>query len=376
MRIKNELALDFSDVLIEPKRSTLVSRKDADLTRTFKLLHSGREWTSVPIIAANMDTVATFEMANVLTDYNCLTALHKHYSIDDLIKFFSSVPYGKTTPNNVFYSLGISKLDLVKLAEFKRRLEAIDYLNYSSYCINYCIDVANGYTQTFVDFVKRFRENNPDITLMVGNVVTPEMTEELLLSGADIVKIGIGPGSACTTRKMTGVGYPQLSAVMECADAAHGLKGMICSDGGCTTPGDIAKAFGGGADLVMLGGMLAGHDESGGKIVTDDTIIRSTEFGPRIIKGQPKFMEFYGMSSDTAMEKHNGGVAEYRASEGKTVLIPYRGAVKNTIQEILGGIRSTCLYTGSASLKELTKRTTFIRVNNQLNNVFTGKETK
>ena len=362
MRIKNELALDFSDVLIEPKRSTLTSRKEVDLHRTFKLLHTGREWTSIPIIAANMDTVATFEMANVLTGYDCLTALHKHYSVEELVKFFSSVPYGRNTPNHVFYSLGISSSDLDKLKEFQRRLESIDYLNSESYCNNFVIDVANGYTQAFVDFVKRFRDNHPTCTLIVGNVVTPEMTEELLLSGADIVKVGIGPGSVCTTRKMTGVGYPQLSAVIECADAAHGLKGMIASDGGCTTPGDIAKAFGAGADLVMLGGMLAGHDESGGELIREANTITG--------------VKFYGMSSDTAMEKHNGGVADYRASEGKTVFIPYRGQVKNTIQEILGGIRSTCTYTGSASLKELTKRTTFIRVNNQLNNVFTGKEVK
>merc|ERR1712084_24303 len=195
-----------------------------------------------------------------------------------------------------------------------------------------------------------------DITIMAGNVVTQEMTEELILSGADIVKVGIGPGSVCTTRKQTGVGYPQLSSVIECADAAHGLGGCIVSDGGCTCPGDVAKAFGGGADFVMLGGMLAGHDECAGEMIQE---------------GGEYFKVFYGMSSDTAMKKHAGGVAEYRSSEGKTVKVAFRGPLDETIRDILGGMRSACTYVGAAELRELPKRTTFIRVTQQLNNVFT-----
>jgi len=218
-----------------------------------------------------------------------------------------------------------------------------------------CIDVANGYSEQFVDFVKRTRDIHKDKIIFAGNVVTGEMVEELLLAGADVVKVGIGPGSVCTTRIKTGIGYPQLSAVIECADAAHGLGGQIISDGGCKIPGDIAKAFGGGADFVMLGGMLAGHNESGGELSE--------------INGQ-KFKQFYGMSSETAMNKHIGGIAEYRASEGKTVNIPYRGNVSATIQDILGGLRSTCTYVGASKLKELTKRTTFIRVQEQQNVVF------
>jgi GMP reductase len=218
-----------------------------------------------------------------------------------------------------------------------------------------CIDVANGYTESFVRFVAKVRERYPHLVIMAGNVVTGEMTEELILSGADIVKVGIGPGSVCTTRKMTGVGYPQLSAIIECADAAHGLEGHICADGGCATPGDVAKAFGGGADFVMLGGMFAGHDESGGDIVDRD--------GSR-------FQRFYGMSSKAAMEKYSGGVAEYRAAEGKEVLVPYRGPVAATVQEILGGVRSACTYVGARRLRELSKRTTFIRATQQLNEVF------
>jgi GMP reductase len=184
------------------------------------------------------------------------------------------------------------------------------------------------------------------------------MTEELILSGADIVKVGIGPGSVCTTRSMTGVGYPQLSAVIECADAAHGLGGRICADGGCTSPGDVAKAFGGGADFVMLGGMLAGHDECAGDTVEQD--------------GQ-QFKRFYGMSSRTAMQKYAGGVAHYRASEGKEVLVPYRGPVADSMQDVLGGLRSACTYVGARTLKELTKRTTFVRAGMQTNEIFSER---
>merc|ERR1712084_190459 len=219
-----------------------------------------------------------------------------------------------------------------------------------------CIDVANGYSEPFVQCIRDTRKRFPQHTIMAGNVVTGEMTEELLLAGADIVKVGIGPGSVCTTRKMTGVGYPQLSATMECADAAHGLGGCVVSDGGCTCPGDVAKAFGAGADFVMLGGMLAGHDECSGELIEE---------------GGQHFKVFYGMSSDTAMKKYAGGVAEYRSSEGKTVRVPYRGPIGETIRDILGGIRSACTYVGAAELKELPLRTTFIRVTQQLNTVFT-----
>jgi GMP reductase len=220
-----------------------------------------------------------------------------------------------------------------------------------------CLDVANGYTELFVSFLKRVRAAFPKHTIIAGNVVTGEMCEELILSGADIVKVGIGPGSVCTTRKLTGVGYPQLSAVVECADAAHGLGGLVVSDGGCTCPGDVAKAFGAGADFVMMGGMLAGHAEGGGEDV--------------VIGGQ-HFRQFYGMSSEVAMEKYSGGVADYRASEGKSTHVPYRGPAKDTILQILGGIRSSCTYVGAKSLKEISKRTTFIRVTAQLNEIFSG----
>merc|ERR1712217_397776 len=218
------------------------------------------------------------------------------------------------------------------------------------------VDVANGYAEAFVQCIRDLRKRFPEVTIMAGNVVTKEMTEELIFSGADIVKVGIGPGSVCTTRKQTGVGYPQLSAVLECADGAHGLGGRIISDGGCTCPGDVAKACGAGADFVMLGGMLAGHEECAGEVVQE---------------GDDYFKVFYGMSSDTAMKKHAGGVAEYRSSEGKTVKVPYRGPIDETVRDIMGGMRSACTYIGADKIEELPTRTTFIRVTQQLNTVFT-----
>ena len=343
MHIEHEVKLDYRDVLIRPKRSTLTSRSEVDITREFSFRHAKAPYRGIPIIAANMDTIGTFEMAKVLDRFGLSTALHKHYGIEGYLGFFTALERKAAA----FYSMGITRADEDKFEKLMQAAPgAVQYV---------CVDVANGYHENFVTFVTRLRSRHPELVIMAGNVVTGEMTEELILSGADVVKVGIGPGSVCTTRNLTGVGYPQLSAVIECADAAHGLGGHICADGGCTTPGDVAKAFGGGADFVMLGGMLAGHDECGGEIVE---------------RNGEKLQRFYGMSSRAAMDLYSGGVAEYRAAEGKEVLVPYRGEVARTAQEILGGVRSACTYVGARRLKELSKRTTFIRVTQQINEVF------
>ncbi len=344
MRIETGLKLGFKDVMIRPKRSTLNSRSQVTLDRNFTFLHSNCQWNGIPIMAANMDTVGTFEMAKSLSKFKIFTAIHKHYSVNQWKEFMDN--QDEKITDYIAVSTGTSKTDSEKLATIFKQNPQLNFI---------CIDVANGYSEHFVKFVKKTRKSYPNKIILAGNVVTGEMVEELLLAGADIIKVGIGPGSVCTTRVKTGVGYPQLSAIIECADAAHGLGGQIVSDGGCKIPGDVAKAFGGGADFVMLGGMLAGHTESGGETME--------------INGE-KFMKFYGMSSETAMNKHTGGIANYRASEGKTVEIPYRGSVEKTIQDILGGLRSTCTYVGAKRLKELTKRTTFIRVEEQHNEVF------
>lgn len=345
MLINDDIKLDYSDVLIRPKRSTLKSRKEVDLIRTTKFVNSKQVYSGVPIMAANMDGVGTFEMADKLSKLNIFTCLVKTYKTNELVDFFDSSDLELMTyrKQNVAMSIGTSDSDLKKFKEVYELTDGnLKYL---------CVDVANGYTEMFSNFIYKLRLNHSKLVIIAGNVVTGDMTQELILNGADIVKCGIGPGSVCTTRIQTGVGYPQLSAVIECADAAHGLGGHIIADGGCTNSGDVAKAFGGGSDFVMLGGMLAGHVEGGGEVV--DNMIR-----------------FYGMSSETANDKHFGGLKDYRASEGKEVSIPYKGKVATTIQSILGGIRSSCTYIGAGKIKDLPKCTTFVRVNNTHNIVY------
>lgn len=355
MRIEDEVKLDYSDVLIRPKRSTLASRKEVDLNRTYKFKHSGQTYTGVPVMAANMDGVGTFNMAVALQEHNVFTCLKKDYDINAWAAIHKTLNF-----RHLAVSTGTSESDFDRLNIILTGIGSIKFI---------CIDVANGYSERFGDFVARVRKEWPTHTIIAGNVVTADMTQELILRGADIIKVGIGPGSVCTTRVQTGVGYPQLSAIIECADAAHGLGGHIVADGGCTCPGDVAKAFGAGADFVMLGGMLAGHDEGGGEVITSyyETNEIVSQLDRKKIVEEKQFVQFYGMSSDTAMEKHNGGVASYRSSEGRTVTIPYRGAVEATVLDLLGGLRSTCTYVGAPSLKQLSKCTTFIRVNRQLN---------
>ena len=344
MRIEADIKLDYQDVLFKPKRSTLTSRKDVDLTRTFKFYNSGKEWTGTPIMASNMDGVGTFEMAKVLQDNKMITVLRKHYSLDD---WKTAIGDGvKMKYLSVCTGTGVIWDD-----------DAPDYATMKAVLEKYpdvpfiCVDVANGYHENYADFIGRLRDQYPDKTIIAGNVITAEMTEELILKGADIVKCGIGPGSVCTTRLMTGVGVPQLSGIIECADAANGVGGHVIADGGCVYPGDVAKAFGAGAHFVMLGGMLAGHDESEGEIINGK-------------------VTFYGMSSDAAMAKHGRRKDGYRGAEGKVVQIPHKGSVDGTITEILGGVRSACTYIGAKRLKDMPKCATFVQVNNQVNNVY------
>lgn len=357
MRIDEDVKLDFSDVLIRPKRSTLRSRKEVALDREFTFENSKWLWEGIPIIAANMDTSGTFEMHRALVKHSMITAIHKHYSLEDWKKNLDNLAWAYLA-----VSIGANDEDFHKLLAISSMAPFMRFV---------CIDVANGYGEYLPEFVRLVRNRFPGVTIIAGNVVTGDMTEQLILSGADIVKVGIGSGSACTTRIQTGVGYPQLSAIIECADAAHGLGGRIISDGGCTTPGDVAKAMGAGADFVMLGGMFAGHDESGGKLEVKYSLsdeVNPSSGTPQVVSRQ--FKTFYGMSSDTAMQKYNGGMNSYRSSEGRTVLVPYRGPVERTLQDILGGLRSTCTYVGARSLRELPKRTTFIRVRKQYNDIY------
>ena len=343
MIIEDDIKLDYSDVLIRPKRSTLTSRFDVELERTYTFYHSGMEWTGVPIMASNMDTTGTFEMHKVLSRSGMVTCIARHYNTDGKLWNESD------NRNKLCVMSGISKPEISEIVGILTTFPDVAFVG---------LDVANGYTINFVEAIKRLREQLHDVTIIAGNVVTGDMTAELLLAGADIVKVGIGGGSVCTTRIKTGVGYPQLSAVIECADAAHGIGGHIIADGGCNSSGDMVKAFAAGADFVMAGGMLAGHEECDGILVFEDDI------------ETPVGMEFYGMASQTAMDRHGHPNREYRGEEGKTVVIPYRGPVEHTAKDILGGIRSACTYVGAKRLKDLTKCTTFVRVNNTHNRIF------
>ena len=374
MRIDQDIKLDYKDVLIRPKRSTLSSRKQVQLERGFTFRNyqpdfpdniKHKHYRGVPIMASNMDGVGTFEMADKLAEGAIFTCLVKTYTVEQLVEYFNSNIPERT--NNVAMSIGTSDDDFHKLVDVQA--EVCDQLKYV------CMDIANGYSDHFAQHVRKVREAFPHLVIIAGNVVTGEMTEELILAGADIVKVGIGPGSVCTTRIQTGVGYPQLSAVIECADAAHGLGGHIIADGGCTCPGDVAKAFAGGADFVMLGGMLAGHDEGGGDVITkrywsneilDDTGLQNVD--------KKQFVQFYGMSSDAANTKHFGGLKDYRSSEGREVLVPYRGEVAATVQDLLGGLRSTCTYAGALRLKHLMRCTTFVRCSQQFNGVYASND--
>jgi len=355
MRIEHDLKLDYSGVLLRPKRSTLDSRKNVGLSREYTFINSHQSYKGIPIIAANMDGVGTWEVHDVLSNQGMLTAIVKHYNIASQVQQFN-----KTGSDFAVYSMGITDDDLAKFRA----------VNVGAPIKWVCIDVANGYSERFIDFVARFRDEFPDKIIMAGNVVTGDITEELILKGADIVKVGIGPGSVCTTRIKTGVGYPQLSAVIECADAAHGLGGHIIADGGCTCPGDVAKAFAGGADFVMLGGMLAGHDEGGGDVISKMYITDEVDSDGNRVLEERKFVEFYGMSSQAANDKHSGGLKEYRSSEGREVLIPYKGAVEDTVRDLLGGVRSACTYVGARRLKDLTKCATFVKCSDTHNRIF------
>jgi len=341
MKILDDVKLDFNDVLIIPKRSNYSSRNEVSLERTFKFKYSPHTWTGVPIMVSNMDTTGTIEMVREMQKYKMLTCLHKYYKSNDLIGL---------DVNYFAVSTGIGEKDLENLDDI------MDKINPKFICI----DVANGYMTKFIQTCSMIRHKYPNVILIAGNVCTQQGVLELIVEGkVDIIKVGIGSGSCCTTRKQTGIGMPQLSAVIECADTAHGLDAHIISDGGLQVVGDFSKAYGAGSDFVMSGSMFAGHSESGGDLIEESG---------------KQYKIFYGMSSSTAMNKYSGGIAEYRSSEGKTVKIEYRGDVKHTIHNIQGGIRSTMTYIGAKKIKDIPKCTTFVRVNRQLNQIYNGNE--
>lgn len=369
MRIIQEKQLDFSDVLIQPRRSTIESRKCVDLTRDYKFKWCPNVIKGTGIMQANMGTIGNFEVSKKMLDYGLFACLHKHHNIEDLISFYKKLMKdGDDKWMRCLLGIGLRDNGIEKLRAINNEL---------GIQVGVKFDVPNGYIPQVKESVIKLREEFPDMFIMVGNVVTGDITEDLILSGADVVCVGVGGGSSCLTRKQTGCGRPQLSAVIECADSAHQVGGMICSDGGVTCPGDVGKAFGAGADMIMMGGMFAGTDEADGEIIekryaTNERLVHSygiTE-SHEIVYETKKYKQFYGMSSTLAQEKFGNGKPSYRASEGRVTLVPYVGSVTDVIEELLGGLRSTMSYIGAKKLKDIPKQCTFYRVNNQLNRIY------
>jgi len=359
MRFANGIKLDFNDVLIVPQRTTISSRSEVDVRRSFNLYHTDKVISGVPIIASNMSCTGTIAMNDSLSKLELFTAINKF----DSKKYLDSNNF-----NYGFLTIGqdFKDYDILK--------------HYSSLCskkkiaMKICIDVANGYSEDFVDFCASIRKKYRHSVIMAGNVCTPEMTQELIIrGGVDIVKVGIGPGSVCRTRTQTGIGYPQLSAIIECASVAHGIKsaerrnGLICADGGCIEYGDVCKAFCAGADFVMLGGIFSGCDECQGEWTHKLS-------GRRHENGESEFvkrsLKFYGMSSNHANKELYQQDKKYKVSEGIVAEVPYKGPASQVVSEILGGIRSCCSYIGSTSIKDMSKCAVFAQVNRTHNTVF------
>ena len=370
MQIINEVQLDFSDVLIKPRRSSIDSRSKVDITRVYKFKWCPYPITGTGIMQANMGTIGNFAVSRKMLENGLFACLHKYHSVEDLISFYDELVNPKDvkhwSPIPVWHRclLGIGLRDdgIEKLRAINKAL---------GIQVGVKFDVPNGYIPQVKEKIIELRKEFPEMFIMVGNVVTGDITEDLILSGADCVAVGIGPGGQCLTREQTGCGRPQLSAIIECADAAHQVGGMVCGDGGITCPGDLGKAFGAGADFIMIGSMFAGTDEADGELITKHIISNEYDIEHDCpCLEEKKFKQFYGMSSTLAQEKFGNGKPSYRASEGRVTLIPYVGPVDDVIEELLGGLRSTMTYLGAWKLKNIPKQCVFYKVHNQLNRTY------
>ena len=357
MNIVKEEQLDFDDVMIMPKPSTVESRKDTTIVRPFKFKWTDKVIEGNPAIAANMTTTGTFEMANELQKHQMFCALHKHYSPEEVIRFLEENKRNFGTNDYIFIGTGLRQGDFENLKKIMA----------TGLCNNICLDAPNGYIQGFVQHLNRLRHTFPHSIIMAGNVVTPEKTFEILQNGADVVKVGIGSGSACSTRVKTGVGRPQLSTILDCVSSAKRYGGLICSDGGIQKPADYVKAIAAYADFVMMGGYLAGCSEAGG-----DLICRHIKTGEQMPSGREEtrireYKMFYGMSSEYAQKNHyRNGMPSYRASEGIVSLVPHKGPVRDTIQDLEGGLRSAMTYTDSRTIDEFQRNVEFYKVRRQV----------
>lgn len=363
MQIVDSVQLDFSDVLIKPRRSSIDSRSKVNITRDYKFKWCPNVITGTGIMQSNMGTIGNFEVSRKMLGNGLFACLHKHHDIDKLLSFYKElVDKGNDIWRRCLLSIGLRDDGIGKLRILNNEL---------GIQVGIKFDVPNGYIPQVKERVIELRKEFPKMFIMVGNVVTGDITEDLILSGADCVSVGIGGGSACRTREKTGCGRPQLSTVIECADAAHQVGGMICSDGGITCPGDICKAFGAGADFIMIGGLFAGTDEAEGEIITKHIITNEYDMVHDCpCLEEKRFKQFYGMSSTLAQEKFQGGMKNYRASEGVVIEVPYSGSMDSILEDMLGSIRSMMTYIGAKNLKNIPKQCVFYKVNNQRNHIF------
>ena len=337
--------IDFKDVLIVPNKTTIKSRKEVSLQREFTFKNNTK-WKGVPIISSNMDTVSDVKTFDILRQHDYITCFPKHYNKKWTLDF----PKHLELVDNYMLTCGTG--DSNNLIALVKKL-----YTFGIHPRFICVDVANGYMKQLEDTCVQIKSFFPECILVAGNVVTPDSVYELMSQcGVDIVKIGIGSGAVCTTRLKAGVGYPQLSAMLECKSAAELGGGYLISDGGIVYPCDIAKAFAAGSDFVMCGSILAGHDESPGELV--------------IAEDGQKYKTYYGMASETAVKKYNEGKMGYRTAEGKKVLIKLKGPLDTTIEDINGSLRSACSYTDSRNLEEFYNKSKFIEVNTTHNKIF------
>lgn len=369
MQIVDSVQLDFSDVLIKPRRSSIDSRSKVNISRDYKFKWCPIPITGTGIMQSNMGTIGNFEVSRKMLEQGLFACLHKHHNVEDLVSFYKELfSNGDGTWRRCFLSIGLRDNGIEKLRTINKELGVQ---------IGIKFDVPNGYIPQVKERVIELRKEFPEMFIMVGNVVTGDITEDLILSGADCVAVGIGNGAQCLTRRQTGCGRPQFSALVECSDAAHQVGGMVCCDGGITCPGDLGKAFGAGSDFIMIGSLFAGTDEADGEIITKwinngeyDRFLYDIgyKFEPHL--EEKKFKQFYGMSSTLAQEKFGNGKPSYRASEGRVTLMPYVGSIDGVIEELLGGLRSTMTYIGAKNLKDIPKQSVFFKVHNQLNQTF------
>lgn len=330
--------LTFDDVLISPQFSNIKSRKDVDLTTTISDLT-----LKLPIFSAPMDTVSGPEMNEALYDHGAMGCLHRFMSIEENVKQFYE------SDRKAVVSVGLNDWE---------RVEAL----YADGANKFLLDVANGAQMQVVEWVKQFRAKYKNEWLMVGNFASYNTITDFVVAlnenahYVDAWRVGIGPGAACTTRIKTGIGVPQLSAIIDCARTGYD----IVADGGIKNAGDVAKALAAGAKAVMLGSMLAGTAESPGDLIS------------RPSKKQPlscdmlmmdHFKSYRGSASKESYEAQ-GKSQDYISAEGESFLVPYKGPVKDVLKDIEGGLRSSFTYVGAKNLNEFQEKAIFVKITN------------